>query len=129
MTKVTQLTVEEGGGQHRRRIHLREISGDSDTPLETVGQDLRAARLRLVLTQASLERDHLGGGGNVIDVDLLEPVDHGQDGAQLLSVERLLSRFQTEPSQECDMPNVVGGERHRSDFSDLSGTERRFWTS
>jgi len=26
---------------HRRRIHLREISGDLDSPLETVGQDLR----------------------------------------------------------------------------------------
>ena len=29
-----------------RRLHLREISGDSETPLETVGQDLRTARLR-----------------------------------------------------------------------------------
>ncbi len=46
MSKVTHLTVEEGGGQNRRRIHLREISGDSESPLETVGQDLRAARLR-----------------------------------------------------------------------------------
>ena len=36
----------EDGGADRRRIHLREISGDSESPLETVGQDLRAARLR-----------------------------------------------------------------------------------
>jgi cytoskeleton protein RodZ len=44
MTKVTQLSVDAEAG--RRRIHLREISGDSETPLETVGQDLRTARLR-----------------------------------------------------------------------------------
>ena len=44
MTKLTQLSLDEEGG--RRRIHLREISGDSETPLETVGQDLRTARLR-----------------------------------------------------------------------------------
>ena len=41
MTKVTPLNADEKSG--RRRIHLREISGDSETPLETVGQDLRAA--------------------------------------------------------------------------------------
>ena len=46
MTKVTHLTLDEGGGLSRKRIHLREISGEADTPLETVGQDLRAARLR-----------------------------------------------------------------------------------
>jgi cytoskeleton protein RodZ len=46
MTKVTRLTLDEEGGLNRRRIHLREISGDLDAPLETVGQDLRAARLR-----------------------------------------------------------------------------------
>ena len=44
MTKITQMTLDEDGS--RRRIHLREISGDSETPLETVGQDLRAARIR-----------------------------------------------------------------------------------
>jgi cytoskeleton protein RodZ len=44
MTKLTQLSLDGDGG--RRRIHLREISGDSETPLETVGQDLRTARLR-----------------------------------------------------------------------------------
>src|SRR5580698_11079883 len=46
MTKVTQISFEDDGGPGRRRIHLREISGDSESPLETVGQDLRAARLR-----------------------------------------------------------------------------------
>ncbi|MGZ5988556.1 MAG: RodZ domain-containing protein [Rhizomicrobium sp.] len=48
-----------------RRIHLREISGDSDMPLETVGQDLRAARLRrgddlaTVSKVLKIRKDHL----------------------------------------------------------------------
>ena len=46
MTKVTHLTLDERGSLSRKRIHLREISGEAETPLETVGQDLRAARLR-----------------------------------------------------------------------------------
>ncbi len=46
MTKVTRLTLDEQGGLDRRRIHLREISGDMDAPLDNVGQDLRTARLR-----------------------------------------------------------------------------------
>ena len=46
MSKITHLTLDEGGGLNRRRIHLREISDEADTPLETIGQDLRAARLR-----------------------------------------------------------------------------------
>ncbi len=44
MPKVTRLTLDQGGGLERRRLHLREISDDSDAPLETVGQDLRKAR-------------------------------------------------------------------------------------
>jgi cytoskeleton protein RodZ len=65
MTKVTQLSLDQEGGLNRRRIHLREISGDADTPLETVGQDLRAARLRRGDDLASVSRalkirkDHL----------------------------------------------------------------------
>jgi cytoskeleton protein RodZ len=64
MTKVTRLTFEEEGNTGRR-IHLREISGDADAPLETVGQDLRAARLRRGDDLASVSRvlkirkDHL----------------------------------------------------------------------
>ena len=63
MTKVTQMSVDENGG--RRRIHLREISGDSESPLETVGQDLRAARLRrgddlaTVSRALKIRKDHL----------------------------------------------------------------------
>jgi cytoskeleton protein RodZ len=65
MNKITHLTVEEGGGQNRRRIHLREISDELDSPLETVGQDLRAARLRrgddlaAVSKALKIRRDHL----------------------------------------------------------------------
>ncbi|MDB5733923.1 MAG: hypothetical protein JWN16_560 [Alphaproteobacteria bacterium] len=70
MTKLTQMSLEndgdgDGGGLKSRRIHLREISGDSESPLETVGQDLRAARLRKGEEIASVSRalkirkDHL----------------------------------------------------------------------
>ena len=65
MSKVTHLTIEEGGAHNRRRIHLREISGDLDSPLETVGQDLRAARLRrgddlaTVSKALKIRKDHL----------------------------------------------------------------------
>jgi cytoskeleton protein RodZ len=65
MTKVTRLTLDEDGGLDRRRIHLREISGDLDTPLDTVGQDLRAARLRrgddlaTVSRALKIRKDHL----------------------------------------------------------------------
>lgn len=65
MTKVTHLTLEDGGSLNRRRIHLHEISDDADAPLETVGQDLRAARLRRGVDLATVSRalkirkDHL----------------------------------------------------------------------
>ncbi|HWY25314.1 MAG TPA: RodZ domain-containing protein [Nevskia sp.] len=70
MTKLTQMTLEKDGngekdGVSRRRIHLREISGDSESPLESVGQDLRAARLRRgdeiaeVSRALKIRKDHL----------------------------------------------------------------------
>lgn len=65
MTKVTRLTLDEEGGLDRRRIHLREISGDLETPLDAVGQDLRAARLRrgddlaTVSRALKIRKDHL----------------------------------------------------------------------
>jgi cytoskeleton protein RodZ len=46
MAKITRLTLDQTGGLERRRLHLREISEDSDVPLETVGQDLKTARMR-----------------------------------------------------------------------------------
>src|SRR5271154_6628831 len=65
MTKVTHLTLDERGALSRKRIHLREISGDLDSPLETVGQDLRAARLRrgddlaTISRALKIRKDHL----------------------------------------------------------------------
>ena len=65
MTKVTRLTLDDSGQMKSHRIHLREISGDSDMPLETVGQDLRAARLRrgddlaTVSGVLKIRKDHL----------------------------------------------------------------------
>ena len=55
----------DNGEPGRRRIHLREISGDSESPLETVGQELRAARLRRgdeiaqVSRALKIRKDHL----------------------------------------------------------------------
>jgi cytoskeleton protein RodZ len=65
MTKFTQMAANEDDGSSRRRIHLREISGDGDAPLETVGQDLRAARIRrgddlaAVSRALKIRKDHL----------------------------------------------------------------------
>jgi cytoskeleton protein RodZ len=65
MAKVTRLTLDQTGGLERRRIHLREISDEVDAPLETVGQDLRAARQRKgedlgsVSKALKIRRDHL----------------------------------------------------------------------
>ena len=59
------MAVAKNGGANRRRIHLREISGDSEFPLQTVGQDLRAARLRRgdeiaqVSRALKIRKDHL----------------------------------------------------------------------
>jgi cytoskeleton protein RodZ len=72
MTKVTQLNVDEKNA--RRRIHLREISGDSETALDTVGQELRAARLRrgddlaTVSRSLKIRKDHL----EAVEEDRLE---------------------------------------------------------
>jgi cytoskeleton protein RodZ len=44
MSKVTHLSVGEGGARGRQ-AHLREVSGEADAPLGTVGQELRGARI------------------------------------------------------------------------------------
>jgi len=46
MAKVTRLTLDNSGELDRRRLNFREISGDADAPLESLGQDLRKARER-----------------------------------------------------------------------------------
>jgi len=67
MSKITHLPVEEGGAQNRRRIHLREIGGDADSPLATVGQELRSGRqhrgedLATVSKALKIRKDHLEG--------------------------------------------------------------------
>jgi cytoskeleton protein RodZ len=73
MSKVTHMSLDEEGAG-RRRIHLREISGDSETPLGTVGQELRAARLRrgddlaTVSRALKIRKDHL----SAVEDDKLE---------------------------------------------------------
>lgn len=65
MSNLTPMSMDEEGGPNRRRIHLREITGDGELPLETVGQDLRAARLRrgddlaTVSKALKIRKDHL----------------------------------------------------------------------
>lgn len=44
MGKVTQINV-SGTGTEPRQVHLREIGGDFDAPLGTIGQELRGARI------------------------------------------------------------------------------------
>jgi cytoskeleton protein RodZ len=64
MAKVTRLSL-DNGGPDRRRIHLREISDQADSPLETVGEDLRNARQRKgedlahVSRVLKIRKDHL----------------------------------------------------------------------
>lgn len=72
MTKITPLNIDDKG--KRRRIHLREISGDSDAPMDTVGQELRAARQRrgddlaTVSRVLKIRKDHL----EAVEEDRLE---------------------------------------------------------
>jgi len=47
MEKVTRLPLDQDRNAERRRLHLREITDGSDVPLASVGEELRAARLRL----------------------------------------------------------------------------------
>ena len=76
MTKNTPMAANEDDGSSRRRIHLREISGDADAPLETVGQDLRAARIRrgddlaAVSRALKIRKDHLDALENDRQEDL-----------------------------------------------------------
>lgn len=128
MTKVTHLTVEEGGGQRTRRIHLREISGDLDSPLETVGQDLRAARLRrgddlaTVSKALKIRKDHL----EALEEDRLESLpgrtyavgfvrtyaDYlGLDAAQ--SVERFKAQIAGRSDEAAPTITVIDEDEHR----------------
>lgn len=78
MPNPTQTAMDHNGGSENpnamRRIHLREISGDDDTPRDTVGQDLRNARLRrgdeiaTVSRALKIRKDHL----EALEADRLE---------------------------------------------------------
>ncbi len=63
MAKITRLTLDQTGALDRRRLHLREE--DADVPLETVGQDLRKARVKkgeaiaAIATVLKIRKDHL----------------------------------------------------------------------
>src|SRR6201990_2503502 len=70
MTKLTQLCLDNENGPDASRlktrgIHLREISRGDESPLDTEGQDLRAARLRRgdeiaqVSRALKIRKDHL----------------------------------------------------------------------
>lgn len=69
--KATPLNANE---KSRRRIHLREISGDHETASGTVGQELREARLRrgddlaTVSRALKIRKDHL----EAVEEDRLE---------------------------------------------------------
>ncbi|MBX3445113.1 MAG: helix-turn-helix domain-containing protein [Parvibaculaceae bacterium] len=46
MNKVTMLPTGDDGSEPRRRLHLRDITNEMPVEAESVGADLRAARLR-----------------------------------------------------------------------------------
>lgn len=46
MNKVTMLPTDSNGSEPRRRLHLRDITNEVSVEAESVGADLRAARLR-----------------------------------------------------------------------------------
>lgn len=124
MSKVTHLTLDEGGGLNRRRIHLREISGDADAPLETVGQDLRAARLRrgddlaTVSKALKIRKDHL----EALEEDRLEAlpgrtyaIGFIRSYADYLGLDPILSvdRFKREIAGRGEVPQpAVFSEEH-----------------
>lgn len=119
MTKVTHLTLDERGELSRKRIHLREISGDADTPLETVGQDLRAARLRrgddlaTVSRALKIRKDHL----EALEEDRFEAlpgrtyaVGFVRSYADYLGLDPLqcVERFKSEIAGRTDIQPTVG---------------------
>jgi cytoskeleton protein RodZ len=116
MNKITHLTVEEGGAQNRRRIHLREISGDMDSPLETVGQELRSGRLRrgddlaTVAKALKIRKDHL----EALEEDRLEAlpgrtyaVGFTRTYADYLGLDtaRVLERYKAQIAGRTEDPN------------------------
>src|ERR1041385_2412897 len=65
MAKVTHLTLAQNGELASRRVHFRDADVAAEEPLETIGQDLRAARVRrgddlaTVSRVLKIRKDHL----------------------------------------------------------------------
>lgn len=65
MENVTRLPVESERGMERRRLHLRDVSDGGTPPAGSVGEELRAARLRLgedirsVASALRIRKEHL----------------------------------------------------------------------
>ena len=119
MTKVTHLTLDERGSLSRKRIHLREISGEADAPLETVGQDLRAARLRrgddlaTVSRALKIRKEHL----EALEEDRFDAlpgrayaVGFVRSYADFLGLDSLqcVERFKAEIAGRAETPSSVG---------------------
>ena len=100
MAKITRLTLDQGGGLERRRLHLREISDDADAPLETVGQDLRKARQR--------KGDDLGKISRILKIrkDYLEALEESNfdsipGRAYTIGFVRTYANYLGLPANEC----------------------------
>src|ERR1700743_2558661 len=125
--KQTQMSLEDEGGT--RRIPLREITGAGELPLETVGQDLRAARMRrgddlaTVSKALKIRKDHL----EAIEEDRLEQlpgrtyaVGFVRSYADYLGLDtaQCLERFKAEIAGRSDADNtpqvtVIDEDEHR----------------
>src|ERR1700688_1333304 len=119
MTKVTHLTLDERGELSRRRENLPKISGAANAPLETVGQDLRAARLRrgdelaAVSRALRIRKDHL----EAIEEDRFEALPgrtyavgfvRTYAGYLGLNAEQCIERFKAEIAGRTDGSPQVG---------------------
>ncbi|HWC63203.1 MAG TPA: helix-turn-helix domain-containing protein, partial [Rhizomicrobium sp.] len=124
MTKITQMNFGEDGS--RRRIHLREISGEEDSAFETVGQELRAARMRrgddlaTVSRVLKIRKDHLeaveqdnfaGLPGKAYAIGFVR----SYAGYLGLDPVHILERYKQEISGRHDMPLPTDAGLHAED--------------
>jgi cytoskeleton protein RodZ len=130
MTNPTPMAANdmanEDDAASRRRIHLREISGDADAPLETVGQDLRAARIRrgddlaAVSRALKIRKDHL----DALESDQLDrlpgktyAIGFVRSYARYLGLEagEMVERFKAEIAGRGDEPSPPAASLHEDD--------------
>jgi len=115
MEKVTRLPLDQDRGAERRRLHLREITDGSEVPEASVGEELRAARLRLgedlrtVAGSLRIRKEHLEAleagdfanlPGRTYAIGFVRSyADYlGLDGAAAVA------RFKEEVAEEPDLP-------------------------